>query len=149
MKRGKSDRFGRRSHAITDAGEIGERARTLHDAGVKVIYHHRGRFGWRDSLRLALAHPDRVRSLVLTDPELSQLLLRAFILRRTLLMTRSAGNVSVVESGETPFSSRYLPLSCPPFDTEDDGRFAIRDALGFVANSRKLRIRWLLMVLHA
>jgi uncharacterized protein (DUF1800 family) len=30
----------------------------LHDDGVKVIYHHRGRFGWRDSLRLALNHPD-------------------------------------------------------------------------------------------
>ena len=30
---------------------------TLHDDGVKVIYHHRGRFSWRDSLRLALSHP--------------------------------------------------------------------------------------------
>jgi uncharacterized protein (DUF1800 family) len=29
----------------------------LHDDGVKTIYHHRGRFGWRDSLRLALNHP--------------------------------------------------------------------------------------------
>ena len=29
---------------------------TLHDPGVKVIYGHRGRFGWRDSVRLALAH---------------------------------------------------------------------------------------------
>ena len=31
---------------------------TQHDDGVKVIYHHSGRFGWRDSLRLALDHPD-------------------------------------------------------------------------------------------
>jgi uncharacterized protein (DUF1800 family) len=31
---------------------------TLHDAEVKVIYGHRGRFGWRDSVRLVLAHPD-------------------------------------------------------------------------------------------
>ena len=30
---------------------------TLHDDGVKVIYHQRGRFGWRDSLRLALERP--------------------------------------------------------------------------------------------
>ena len=30
----------------------------LHDDGVKTIYHHRGRFGWRDSLRLALGHPN-------------------------------------------------------------------------------------------
>jgi hypothetical protein len=29
----------------------------LHDSGMKVIYGHRGRFGWRDSLRLALTHP--------------------------------------------------------------------------------------------
>jgi len=31
---------------------------------VKVIYHHRGRFGWRDSLRLALAHPDHPKYFV-------------------------------------------------------------------------------------
>ena len=30
----------------------------LHDDGIKVIYGHRGRFGWRDSLRLVLDHPD-------------------------------------------------------------------------------------------
>ena len=30
----------------------------LHDDGVKVIYGHRGRFGWRDSVRLVLEHPD-------------------------------------------------------------------------------------------
>jgi uncharacterized protein (DUF1800 family) len=34
--------------------------KALHDDGVKVIYGHRGRFGWRDGLRLAIenhAHP--------------------------------------------------------------------------------------------
>ena len=31
--------------------------RALHDHGVKVIYGHRGRFDWRDSVRLALSHP--------------------------------------------------------------------------------------------
>lgn len=36
----------------------------LHDDGVKVIYHQRGRFGWRDSLRLALSHPDHPRYFV-------------------------------------------------------------------------------------
>ncbi len=30
---------------------------TLHDDGVKVIYGNRGRFGWRDSLRLVLEPP--------------------------------------------------------------------------------------------
>ena len=36
----------------------------LHDAGAKVIYRHRGRFGWRDSLRLALAHPSHPKYFV-------------------------------------------------------------------------------------
>jgi thioredoxin reductase (NADPH) len=41
---------------------------------------------------------ERVRSLVQTDPELSQIFLRAFALRRTLIMTRSAGNIVLIGS---------------------------------------------------
>jgi uncharacterized protein (DUF1800 family) len=37
---------------------------TLHDAGVKVIYGQRGHFGWRDSLRLVLDHPDHPKYFV-------------------------------------------------------------------------------------
>ena len=37
---------------------------TKHDAGIKVIYGRRGRFGWRDSVRLVLSHPDHPRHLV-------------------------------------------------------------------------------------
>ena len=37
---------------------------TLHDDGIKVIYHHRGNFGWRDSLRLVLAHPNHPKFFV-------------------------------------------------------------------------------------
>lgn len=37
---------------------------TQHDAGVKVIYGRRGRFGWRDSLALALSHPAHPRHFV-------------------------------------------------------------------------------------
>lgn len=37
---------------------------TLHDAGVKVIYGKRGRFGWRDSVRLVLGHRDHPRHFV-------------------------------------------------------------------------------------
>ena len=37
---------------------------TLHDDGMKVIYGHSGRFGWRDSLRLVLEHPDHPRYFV-------------------------------------------------------------------------------------
>jgi uncharacterized protein (DUF1800 family) len=36
----------------------------LHDNGVKVIYGRRGRFGWRDSLRLVVNHPDHPRHFV-------------------------------------------------------------------------------------
>jgi uncharacterized protein (DUF1800 family) len=36
----------------------------LHDGGLKVIYGRRGRFGWRDSVRLALAHPAHTRHFV-------------------------------------------------------------------------------------
>jgi uncharacterized protein (DUF1800 family) len=35
-----------------------------HDAGVKQIYGKRGRFGWRDSLQLVLAHPDHPKHFV-------------------------------------------------------------------------------------
>jgi uncharacterized protein (DUF1800 family) len=38
--------------------------RTLHDDGIKVIYGRRGRFGWRDSLRLALGRPGHPRYFV-------------------------------------------------------------------------------------
>src|SRR5262249_56952027 len=41
---------------------------------------------------------ERVRSLVVTDPELSQIFLRAFMLRRALLMTWSVGNVVLIGS---------------------------------------------------
>jgi uncharacterized protein (DUF1800 family) len=36
----------------------------LHDDGVKAIYGHRGRFGWRDSVRLVVGHPDHPRHFV-------------------------------------------------------------------------------------
>ncbi|MGA9286096.1 MAG: DUF1800 family protein [Solirubrobacteraceae bacterium] len=35
-----------------------------HDEGVKVIYGKRGRFAWRDSVRLALSHPTHPRHFV-------------------------------------------------------------------------------------
>jgi uncharacterized protein (DUF1800 family) len=37
---------------------------TRHDAGVKVIYGRRGNFDWKDSLRLALAHPAHAKHFV-------------------------------------------------------------------------------------
>jgi thioredoxin reductase (NADPH) len=41
---------------------------------------------------------ERVRSIVLTDPELSQLFLKAFAQRRALIMTNNAGNVVLIGS---------------------------------------------------
>jgi len=37
---------------------------SLHDYGVKRIFGHHGRFGWRDSCRLAVTHPDHPSFLV-------------------------------------------------------------------------------------
>lgn len=36
----------------------------LHDDGVKRIFGHRGRFNWRDSVRLAVTHPDHPSFMV-------------------------------------------------------------------------------------
>src|SRR5262249_7627205 len=66
---------------------------------------------------------ERVRSLVLTDPELSQIFLRAFILRRALLMTRRAGNVVLI-------GSRHLSstLTLQEFLTRNNQPYAFLDA---------------------
>ena len=37
---------------------------SLHDYGIKRIFGHRGRFGWRDSCRLAVTHPEHPSFLV-------------------------------------------------------------------------------------
>ncbi len=63
-------------------------------AGHPAVVRARARLGGR-----VLEVPaERVRRLIVTDPELSQIFLRAFILRRALLMTRSAGNVVLIGS---------------------------------------------------
>ena len=65
----------------------------------------------------------RVRSLVQTDPELSQILLRAFILRRALLMTRNAGSIVLI-------GSRHLAstLNLQEFLTRNNQPYAYLDA---------------------
>ena len=65
---------------------------------------------------------ERIRSLVMTDPELSQIFLRAFILRRALLMTRSAGNVVLI-------GSRHLAstLTLQEFLTRNNQPYAYLD----------------------
>src|SRR5262249_49321797 len=77
----------------------------------------------RRSGRVLEVPAERVRSLVLTDPELSQILLRAFILRRALLMTRRAGNVVLI-------GSRHLAstLNLQEFLTRNNQPYAYLDA---------------------
>ncbi len=65
----------------------------------------------------------RVRSLVLTDPELSQILLRAFILRRALLMTRSAGSIVLIGSRHSAGT-----LTLQEFLTRNNQPYAYLDA---------------------
>jgi thioredoxin reductase (NADPH) len=66
---------------------------------------------------------ERVRSLVQTDPELSQIFLRAFILRRTLLMARNAGNVVLIGSRHSAGT-----LTLKEFLTRNNQPFAYLDA---------------------
>ena len=68
---------------------------------------------------------DRVRSLVQTDPELSQILLRAFIHRRTLLISRNAGNVVLIgsrHSASTLTLQEFLTRNNQPYEYIDADR---------------------------
>jgi thioredoxin reductase (NADPH) len=83
-------------------------------AGQRAVVRARGRRAGR-----VLEVPAvRVRSLVLTDPELSQVFLRAFILRRALLMTRSAGNIVLIgsrHSAGTLMLQEFLTRNSQPY----------------------------------
>jgi thioredoxin reductase (NADPH) len=110
----------------------------LSDRGTLVTVHRPGNFS--GDVDLIAGHPavvrararragrvlevpaERVRSLVLTDAELSQIFLRAFILRRALLMTRFAGNVVLI-------GSRHLAstLTLQEFLTRNNQPYAYLD----------------------
>ena len=125
----------------------------LSDRGALVTVHRPGNFS--GEVDIIAGHPavvrararragrvlevpaERVRSLVLTDPELSQILLRAFILRRALLMTRSAGNVVLIGSrhlASTLILQEFLTRNNHPytyFDADHDpGVQSTLDGLG-------------------
>jgi len=111
----------------------------LSDGGTLVTVHHQGNFS--GDVDLIAGHPTvvrargrtagrvlevpapRVRSLVMTDPELSQVLLRAFIMRRALLMTRSAGNVVLIGSRHSAGT-----LTLQEFLTRNNQPYAYLDA---------------------
>jgi thioredoxin reductase (NADPH) len=70
---------------------------------------------------------ERVRSLVQTDPELSQIILRAFALRRTLVMTRSAGSIVLIgsrHSAGTLMLQEFLTRNSQPYAYLDVDREA-------------------------
>src|SRR5262245_55601520 len=73
--------------------------------------------------RLLEVPAERVRSLVVTDPELSQIFLRAFMLRRALLMTWSVGNVVLIGSRHSVGT-----LALQEFLTRNNQPYAYLDA---------------------
>jgi len=79
----------------------------------------------RSAGRVLEVPADRVRSLVQTDPELSQIFLRAFIHRRTLLMSRNAGNIVLIgsrHSASTLTLQEFLTRNNQPFEYVDADR---------------------------
>src|SRR5215470_12814089 len=66
---------------------------------------------------------ERIRSLVVTDQELSQIFLRAFMLRRALLMTWSVGNVVLIGSRHS-----IGTLTLQEFLTRNNQPYAYLDA---------------------
>jgi thioredoxin reductase (NADPH) len=73
--------------------------------------------------RILAVPAERVRGLVQTDPELSQIFLRAFALRRTLIMTRGAGNVVLIGSRHSAGT-----LALQEFLTRNSQPYAYLDA---------------------
>ena len=115
----------------------------LSDRDTHVTVHRRGNFSGDVDLisnrpavtrararvagRILELPAERVRSLVQTDPELSQIFLRAFILRRTLIMARSAGNVVLIgsrHSAGTLTLQEFLTRNSQPYAYLDADRDA-------------------------
>jgi len=80
----------------------------------------------RGATRVLELPPDRLRALVQTDAELSEIFLRAFILRRLLLMEAGTGSVALVGSRHCALTltlEEFLTRNSVPFaylDVESD-----------------------------
>jgi thioredoxin reductase (NADPH) len=88
-------------------------------AGHPAVVRARG----RSAGRILEIPAERVRSLVQTDPELSQIFLRAFILRRALLMTRNLGSIVLIGSRHSAGT-----LTLQEFLTRNNQPYAYLDA---------------------
>jgi thioredoxin reductase (NADPH) len=116
----------------------------LSDRDTPITVHRRGNFS--GDVDLISDHPavtrararapgrilelpaERVRSLVQTDSELSQIFLRAFALRRTLIMSRSAGNIVLIgsrHSAGTLALQEFLTRNSQPYAYLDVDRDAV------------------------
>ncbi len=83
-------------------------------AGHPAVVRARGRAAGR----ILEVPAERVRRLVQTDPELSQIFLRAFILRRALLMTKNLGSVVLIgsrHSASTLTLQEFLTRNSQPY----------------------------------
>jgi len=79
----------------------------------------------RGTTRVLEIAADRLRSIVQTDPELSEILLRAFILRRLLLISQGEGNVVLIgshHSAATLALQEFLTRNSQPFAYVDVDR---------------------------
>jgi thioredoxin reductase (NADPH) len=76
----------------------------------------------RGATRVLELPPDRLRALVQTDAELSEILLRAFILRRLVLMAEGKGSVALIGSRHSA-----LTLTLQEFLTRNSVPFAYLD----------------------
>src|SRR5262245_7102163 len=111
----------------------------LSDGGTPIAVHRPGNFSGDVDLiagqpavvrarasrsgRVLEVPAERARSLVVTDPELSQILLRAFVLRRALLMTQNLGNVVLIGSRHSAGT-----LSLQEFLTRNNQPYSYLDA---------------------
>jgi thioredoxin reductase (NADPH) len=76
----------------------------------------------RGATRVLELAPDRLRSLVQTDAELSEIFLRAFILRRLALMERRQGSVILIgsrHSAGTLELQEFLTRNAQPYESLD------------------------------
>jgi thioredoxin reductase (NADPH) len=118
---------------VVVSGEI-QVLRPTEPAGTVIVSHHAGQFsgegnmltGRRSLARLVVSAPgevlqldrEEVRSLIQTDAELSEILMRAFILRRVQLIARDLGDVVVIgsaHSGGTLRVQEFLTRNGHPF----------------------------------
>ena len=86
----------------------------------------------RGETRVLEVRPEGLRSIVQTDPELSEIFLRAFILRRLAIVARGAGNVLLIgsrHSAGTLDLQEFLTRNSQPYAYMDVDREDVQETL--------------------